>query len=90
MFVRFFASEAGNLALKVMAVSGIYIGGGIAPKILGKLREPAFMRALTDKGRRRSLLEAMPVRVITNDRSGLLGAARFALDAAGTPGGRTT
>ncbi len=90
MFVRFFASEAGNLALKVMAVSGIYIGGGIAPKILGKLREPAFMRALTDKGRRRSLLETMPVRVITNDRSGLLGAARFALDAAGTPGGRTT
>jgi glucokinase len=77
LFVSLYGAEAGNLALKVMARGGVFLGGGIAPKILSRLREPGFMAAFTAKGRMRPLLEAMPVRVILNDRAGLLGAARF-------------
>ena len=54
------------------------MGGGIAPKILVKMKEPAFMRAFTAKGRMGPLLEAIPVRVILNDRTALLGAGRWA------------
>jgi len=69
---------AGNLAPKVMATGGVYVGGGIAPKILSRLQGPAFIQAFTDKGRMRPLLEAMPVRVVLNDRLALLVAAGFA------------
>jgi glucokinase len=79
LFVSLYGAETGNLALKVMATGGIYIGGGIAPKIIEKLRGPTFMQAFIDKGRMRPLLEAMPVRVILNDRTALLGAARCAM-----------
>jgi glucokinase len=79
LFVSFYGSEAGNLALKVMATGGVYVGGGIAPKILPKLQEPLFMEAFLAKGRMRPLLAAMPVRVILNDKTPLLGAARSAL-----------
>src|SRR5882724_12921920 len=79
LFVSIYAAEAGNLALKIMATGGIYLGGGIAPKMLSKLSGPLFMQAFTGKGRMQALLEAMPVRVITNDRIALLGAARCAL-----------
>ena len=78
MFVSLYGSEAGNLALKFLATGGVFIGGGIAPKIVEKLKGPIFMTAFTSKGRLRPLLEATPVRVILNDRAALLGAARCA------------
>jgi glucokinase len=79
LFVSAYAAEAGNLALKFMAMGGVYLGGGIAPKILGKLSGPLFMNAFTGKGRMQALLEAIPVMVITNDKAALLGAARYAV-----------
>jgi glucokinase len=78
MFVAIYGAEAGNLALKLMATGGIFIGGGIAPKIASKLRDSNFMEAFADKGRFRSLLESIPVRVIMNDKTALLGAANYA------------
>lgn len=74
-FVRLYGAEAGNLALKVMSRGGIYIGGGIAPKILSRLQTGAFLEAFFSKGRMRPLLEAMPVKVILNDRAALYGPA---------------
>jgi glucokinase len=79
LFVSAYAAEAGNLALKFMAMGGVYLGGGIAPKILPKLSGPLFMNAFTGKGRMQTLLEAIPVMVITNDKAALLGAARYAV-----------
>ncbi|HMK65138.1 MAG TPA: glucokinase [Thermodesulfobacteriota bacterium] len=79
LFVSLYGAEAGNMALKVMAAGGIYLGGGIAPKILAKLKDPVFMNAFTAKGRMRPLLQAIPVRVILNTKVALLGAARYAL-----------
>jgi glucokinase len=84
LFVSIYGAEAGNLALKVMATGGVYLGGGIAPKILPKLQEPGFMNAFTAKGRLRPLLQEIPVRVITNPKTALLGAARHA--SLGLPG----
>lgn len=78
LFVQLYGAEAGNLALKIMARGGLYIGGGIAPKIIEVLKEPPFIEAFLAKGRMRPLLEAMPVRVILNERTALQGAARFA------------
>jgi glucokinase len=78
LFVSIYGAEAGNLGLKIMATGGVYLGGGIAPKIIGKLKDPLFLNAFTAKGRMRPLLQAMPVRVILNDKTALLGAARFA------------
>lgn len=78
LFVSVYGAEAGNLALRVLATGGVFLGGGISPKILPKMKEPAFMRAFTAKGRMKSLLEAIPVRVILNDKTALLGAARVA------------
>ncbi|MGH9529942.1 MAG: glucokinase [Terriglobales bacterium] len=79
IFVSVYAAEAGNLALKLMATGGVYLGGGIAPKMLPKMSGPLFMHAFAAKGRMQPLLEAIPVRVITNDKIALLGAARYAL-----------
>ncbi|MGA8621518.1 MAG: glucokinase [Candidatus Sulfotelmatobacter sp.] len=87
LWVSVYGAEAGNLALKAMATGGIFLGGGISPKILPKLEGPLFMRAFLDKGRLRPLLEGIPVQVITNDNAGLLGAARCA--AAKSSNGRT-
>jgi len=78
LFVVLLGSEAGNMALKVLAMSGVYIGGGIAPKILPKLQRPAFLAAFADKGRMKEMLESMPVSVILNDGTALRGAARRA------------
>jgi glucokinase len=78
MLVSIYGAEAGNLALKVMAVGGVFVGGGIAPKIIEKLRDGTFLRAFTDKGRLSSVLEAIPVRVILNPKTALYGAARRA------------
>jgi len=76
MFVALYGAEAGNLALKMLSLAGVYVGGGIAPRILGKLKEGAFLDAFLGKGRMREVLERMPVYVITNDKTALQGAAR--------------
>jgi glucokinase len=83
LFVRLLGAEGGNLALKVMATGGVYLGGGIVPKILPRLKPPAFLEAFFSKGRMRPLLESMPVSAILDDRTVLLGAARRVLEAAG-------
>ena len=75
MFVEIYGAEAGNLALKLMATGGVYLGGGIPPRILPKLEDGAFMHCFTAKGRFADLLSAIPVRVILNDRTALMGAA---------------
>ncbi len=75
LMVEIYGAEAGNLALKLMATGGVYLGGGIPPRILPKLEAGSFMRAFTDKGRFVDLLAAVPVRVILNDRTALMGAA---------------
>jgi len=75
LFVSIYGAEAGNLALKMNATGGVFLGGGIAPRIIDKLKSPAFMEAFTAKGRMRPLLEAVPVRVILNDMTALIGAA---------------
>ncbi len=75
LFVSIFGAEAGNLALKVNATAGVFLGGGIAPRIIEELKGPTFMEAFTAKGRMRALLKAVPVRVILNDMTALLGAA---------------
>ena len=79
LFASFYGAEAGNLALKMMAIGGVYVGGGIAPKILPKLQDGTFMAAFTDKGRMRTLMDTIPVRVIRNDKTALIGAARWAM-----------
>ena len=76
IFVQIYAAEAGNLALKMLATAGVYIGGGIAPKILDELKNPAFLEAFLAKGRMKPLLEAIPVLVILNENTALRGAAR--------------
>ena len=74
-FVRLYGAEAGNLALKVLSHGGLYLGGGIAPKILPLLQNGGFLDSFFGKGRMRPLLEAMPVKVILNDRVALYGLA---------------
>lgn len=78
LFVSIYGAEAGNLALKLLATGGVFVGGGIAPKNLAKLREGSFIAAFLDKGRLRPLLEAIPVKVILNPDTALLGAAERA------------
>ena len=78
LFMGLYGSEAGNLALKIMATGGVYVGGGIAPKNLDKLKDGTFMKRFVAKGRMQRLLETMPVKVILNDKTALLGAARCA------------
>jgi glucokinase len=78
MLISIYGAEAGNVALKLLATGGVYLGGGIAPRILPKLREGAFMRAFVAKGRFAEVLRRVPVQVILNDRTALLGAARVA------------
>jgi glucokinase len=80
LFVRLYGAEAGNLALKLKAMGGVYVGGGIAPKILPKLVDGAFRDAFLAKGRFRDLLEAIPLRVILDDDTALYGAARYAAE----------
>src|SRR5436190_10158022 len=79
ILVSVFGAEAGNLGLKVKATGGVFLAGGIAPKILAKLATRLFLESFLGKGRLRHLMEVMPVRVITNDKLALLGAARCAL-----------
>ncbi len=74
LFIKLYGSQAGNLALGCLATGGVFIAGGIAPKILPQLQEGGFVRAFLDKSPMRHLLENMPVTVVTNERVGLLGA----------------
>ncbi len=78
LWIAVYGAEAANLALKVMATGGLFLAGGISPKILTKLTGPAFMKSFVEKGRLRPLLESIPVQVVMNDKAGLLGAARCA------------
>lgn len=85
LFVSILGAAAGNLALTGMTRGGMYLGGGIPPKILPKLLDGTFMEAFVAKGRFRGMLEAIPVRVILNDGAALLGAACYALEATPKP-----
>jgi glucokinase len=78
MFVSAYGAEAGNLALKILSLGGLYVGGGIAPRILEKLKDGTFMKAFTDKGRLSQLLVNTPVRVILESKTALMGAAAYA------------
>ena len=78
LFVEAYGSEAGNLALRTVATGGVFIGGGIAPKILPALVTGGFMRAFREKPPLDEMLSAVPVNVILNPEAGLLGAAVFA------------
>jgi glucokinase len=78
LWIQVYGAEASNLALKTMATGGLFLAGGISPKILPKLKGSSFMQSFLEKGRMRSLVEAMPVQVIMNEKAGLLGAARCA------------
>jgi glucokinase len=78
IFVEIYGAAAGNLALLLKPVGGLYIGGGIAPKMLDKLRDGTFMRAFSDMGRMSALANSFPVRVILDDKTALYGAARCA------------
>ncbi len=78
-FLGILGSEAGNLALKVMATGGIYLGGGIPPRLLPQLRGGRFLSAMQNKGRFRELMERIPVHVILNPKAALYGAAAYAM-----------
>ncbi|MBI4954989.1 MAG: glucokinase [Myxococcales bacterium] len=78
LFCEVYGQEAGNLALQILATGGVYVCGGIAPQILPALAAGGFARAYCDKGRLSPIVAAIPVRVVTNARSGLLGAAALA------------
>jgi glucokinase len=77
-FVSIYGSESGNMALRYLARAGVYLGGGIAPKIRNKLADGTFMKAFVAKGRMQSMLELVPVSIILNDQAALLGAAHYA------------
>lgn len=79
MFVSILGAEAGNLALKVLATGGVYIGGGIPPRIVPQLESPQFLHAFTHKGRFHEFLSGLQVNVILNPRTALLGAAAYGL-----------
>jgi glucokinase len=78
IFVSLYGAEAGNLALKVLPTGGLYIAGGIAPRILEKLKAGGFVKAMTAKGRMSPMLESLRVSVVTNPKAGLIGASRVA------------
>ena len=78
IFVSVFGSEAGNCALKFMCTGGIFIAG-IAGKIVSKMQDGTFMESFLSKGRMKTLLQEIPVKIVLNDDSGLIGAARFTL-----------
>lgn len=78
-FVGILGAEAGNMALKVLSTGGVYLGGGIPPRLLSALEQPIFMNTFLNKGRLFTVLEAMPVRVILNPKAALFGAAYHGL-----------
>ncbi len=89
IFVAAYGAEAGNLALKILSTGGMYVGGGIAPKLLKKMQDGTFMKAFTDKGRLSDLLVQTPVRLILESRAALMGAAAYAEARAAEIGGHS-
>jgi glucokinase len=85
LFASIYGAEAGNLALKAMTLNGVYLGGGIAPKLLAKLKDGTFMKAFTNKGRYTRLMSSIPVKVVMNQQTALLGAASVAAALSHTP-----
>ena len=85
LFASIYGAEAGNLALKAMALNGVYLGGGVAPKLLAKLKDGTFMKAFTNKGRYARLMTSIPVKVVMNQKTALLGAASIAATLAHSP-----
>ena len=83
-FTRLYGAEAGNLALKHMALGGVYVGGGIAPKILPVLEAGGFVAGFLDKGRMRGLLEGVAVRVIVDEEAALIGLGRYGVEVGGS------
>ena len=81
LFVSLYGAEAGNLALKMLSTRCLYIGGGIAPKLLGQFQKGTFMQAFVEKGRMADTLRAIPVKLILNDKTALLGAAYWGINA---------
>jgi glucokinase len=79
LWISIYGAEAGNVAIKLMAMGGIFLGGGIAPRLVSRLSGPLFMQAFTSKGRMQALLESIPVKVIVYDKIALFGAARYAI-----------
>jgi glucokinase len=77
-FVDAYGAEAGNLALRTLATGGVFVGGGIAPKILPALADGGFVRSFTNKAPFEPLLERIPITIIRNHRAALLGAAAYA------------
>ena len=82
IFTRAYGAEAGNLALKMLATGGVYVAGGIAPKILSNLQSGSFMEGFLAKGRHSELLKRIPVRIVLEPRAALFGAARRAAELA--------
>jgi glucokinase len=79
LFISILGAEAGNLALKGLTTAGMYLGGGIPPRVLPFLKEEIFMESFSSKGRMRYLLHDIPVKVILNPKAALIGAASFGL-----------
>src|SRR6202049_638593 len=79
IFVSVFGAETGNCALNLMSTGGIFIGGSIAAKIVPKMKDPVFLESFLDKGRMETILKDMPVKIVVNDNSGMIGAARYTL-----------
>ena len=85
LFASIYGAEAGNLALKGMTLNGVYVGGGIAPKLLAKLKDGTFMKSFTNKGRYKRVMSSIPVKVVMNQKTALLGAASVAASLSSTP-----
>jgi glucokinase len=79
IFVSVFGAATGNCALNFMSTGGIFIGGSIAAKIVPKMKDPVFLESFLDKGRMETILKDMPVKIVVNDNSGMIGAARYTL-----------
>jgi glucokinase len=78
LFASIYGAEAGNLALKALSLDGVYVAGGMAPKLIKKMKDGTFMKAFTNKGRYKRLLSTIPVKVVMNQETALLGAASVA------------
>jgi glucokinase len=85
IFLSILGAEAGNLALKIMATGGVYLGGGIPPRIISAFTNRAFMNSFTQKGRLSYFLKQIPVNIILNPKVALMGAASFGLELMNRP-----
>lgn len=77
-FISLYGAESGNMALKFLAIGGMYVGGGIAPHLVQQMKGGAFHASFVNKGRFRELLESIPIWIVLNDNAALLGAAHYA------------